>query len=57
MQLFKGSYFSVAAGSRHLRPNAAIANGTTYVNYVSPASKRSRKNHIFQRFTNETSRI
>ena len=28
MQLFKGSYFSVAAGSRHLWPNLAIANGT-----------------------------
>ena len=26
MQLFKGSYFSVAAGLRHLCPNSAIAN-------------------------------
>ena len=37
MQLFNSSHFSVAAGSRHLWPNSAIANGTTYVNYVSPA--------------------
>ena len=53
MQLFKGSYFSVAAGSRHLWSNSAIANGTTYVNYVSPASKWSIKNH----FLNETLKI
>ena len=43
MQLFNGSYFSVAAGSRHLWPNSVIANSTTYVNYVSPASKWSTK--------------
>ena len=28
MQLFKGSYFSVDATSRHFWPNSAIANGT-----------------------------
>ena len=28
MQLFKGSYFSVDAISRHFWPNSAIANGT-----------------------------
>ena len=39
MQLFKGSYFSVAAGSGILLPYSAIANGTTYMNYVLPASK------------------
>ena len=39
MQLFKGSYFSAAAGLRHLGPNSAIANGTMYVNYVLPVSK------------------
>ena len=44
MQLFKGSYFS----------NSAIANGTMYVNYVSPASKSNTKNHILKRSTNET---
>ena len=38
MQLFKGSYFSVAAGSGQL-PYSAIANGTAYENYVLPASK------------------
>ena len=54
MQLFKGSYFSVAAGSGILLPYSAIANGTTYMNYVLPASKWSIKNHIFQRSTNET---
>ena len=43
MQLFKGSYFSVAAGLRHLLPDSAIANGTMYVNYVSSASKLSTK--------------
>ena len=32
MQLFKGSHFSVAAGSTHLWPNSAMANGTMYVN-------------------------
>ena len=48
MQLFKGSYFSVAAGSRPLWPNSAIANDTTYMNYyVSPAPKWNIKNHIF----------
>ena len=43
MQLFKGSWFFKCgcAGSRHLWPNLAIANGTTYVNYVSPTSKWS----------------
>ena len=30
MQLFKGSYFSVDAASRHFWPNSAIANGTTH---------------------------
>ena len=34
MQLFKGSYFSVASGSRHLWPNAAIVNGTMYMNIM-----------------------
>lgn len=29
MQLFEGSYFSVASGWRHLRPNSAIVNGPT----------------------------
>ena len=40
MQLFKGSYFSVDAASRHFWPNSAIANGTTHVfmSSVSPAS-------------------
>ena len=43
MQLFKGSWFFKCgcAGSRHLWPNLAIANGTMYVNYVSPTSKWS----------------
>ena len=50
MQLFKGSYFSVAAGLRLLLPNSAIANGTMYVNYVSSASKWSTKNHSLQSF-------
>ena len=31
----------MAAGSRHLWSNAAIVNGTMYVNYVSPASNVS----------------
>ena len=31
IQLFKGSYFSVGAASRHFWPNSAIANGTTHV--------------------------
>ena len=31
MQLFKGSYFSVDAASRHFWPNSAIVNGTTHV--------------------------
>ena len=31
MQLFKGSYFSVGAASRHFLPNLAIANGSTDV--------------------------
>ena len=31
MQLFKGSYFSVGAASRHFWPNSAIMNGTTHV--------------------------
>ena len=44
MQLFKGSYFSVAAGSRHLWPNSVIIEQHN-VKY---------KNYIFQRFTNET---
>ena len=43
MQLFKGSYFSVAAGSRRLWPNSVIVNSTMYVNYVSLASKWSIK--------------
>ena len=33
MQLFKGSYLSVDAASRHLRPNSAI--GTTHVSMSS----------------------
>ena len=49
MQLFKGSYFSVAAGSRHLWPNSAIANGTTYVNYVSSASTVKYKKSYFSK--------
>ena len=32
MQLFKGSYFSVDAASRHFWPNSAIVNGTTHFN-------------------------
>ena len=47
MQLFKGSYFSVAVGWRHLRPNSAIANGTTCVNYASLASKY-KKSDLFK---------
>ena len=43
MQLFEGSYFSVASGWRHLRPNSAIVNGPTYVNYILAASKLSTK--------------
>ena len=41
MQLFKGSYFSVDAASRHFWPNSAIANGTTlvFMSCVSPASR------------------
>ena len=31
MQLFKSSYFSVGAASRHFWPNSAIANGTKHV--------------------------
>ena len=31
MQLFKGSYFSVGAASRHFWPNSAIANSTTHL--------------------------
>ena len=54
MRLFKGSYFSVAAGSRHLGPNSGIVNGATYMNSVSPASKWSTKNDSFERSTNET---
>ena len=49
MQLFKGSYFSVAAGSRHLWPYSAIANGTTCVNRVSPASKWGIKKSYFSK--------
>ena len=39
MQLFKVSYFSVDAASRHFWPNSVIANGTTHVfmSSVSPA--------------------
>ena len=32
MQLFKGSYFSVGAGSTHLWPTSVMASGTMYVN-------------------------
>ena len=41
MQLFKGSYFSVDAASRHSWPNSAIANCTSHVfmSSVSPASR------------------
>ena len=41
MQLFKGSYFSVDAASKHFRPNSVIANGTTHVfmGFVSLASR------------------
>ena len=51
MQLFKGSYFSVDATSRHFWPNSAIANGTTHVfmSCVSPASRWSIKDHIFSK--------
>ena len=31
MQLFKGSYVSVGAASRHFWPNLAIANGTMHM--------------------------
>ena len=31
MQLFKGSYFSVGAASRHFYFNLANVNGTTHV--------------------------
>ena len=55
MSLCKDSYFILAAGLRHLWPNSAIANGTTYVNYLSPVSKWNTKNHSFQWSTNETS--
>ena len=41
MQLFKGSYFSVDAASRHFWPNSAIANGTTHV-FMSSVSRASR---------------
>ena len=48
MQLFKGSYFCMAAAaSRHLWPNSAVANGTTHVSYVSPALKEKHKKIIF----------
>ena len=33
MQLFIGSYSSVAAASRHFRPNSAIVNDKTHVFY------------------------
>ena len=49
MQLFKGSYFGVAAGWRHLWPNVAIVNSATYVNYVWRVSKWNTKNHTVQR--------
>ena len=41
MQLFKGSYFSVDAASRHFWPNSAIANGETHV-FMSSVSPTSR---------------
>ena len=34
MQLFKGSYFSQGAASRHLWPNSAIPNGTMHALYA-----------------------
>ena len=46
IQLCKGSYFIMAAVLRHLRPNLAIANGTMYVNYVSPASKWNTNQNV-----------
>ena len=49
MQLFKGSYFSVAAGSRNLWPNSAIAKCTTYVNYVSFAATVKYKKSYFSK--------
>ena len=49
MQLFKGSYFSVAAGSRNLWPNSAIAKCTTYVNYVSSAATVKYKKSYFSK--------
>ena len=53
-------YFSVAAGSRHLWSNAAIANGITYAvyvnNYVLPASKWSIKKSHFSGCSNMRNR-
>ena len=57
MQLCKGSNFCMAVASRHLWPNSAVANGTTYVSHVPPASKEEyKKNHIFSFVTNALSK-
>ena len=48
MQLFKGSYFSVAAGLRHLWPNSAIASRTTYVKMFHLLQSEVQKITVFK---------
>ena len=51
MQLFKGSYFSVDAISRHFWLNSLSRTVLTYVfmSCVSPASRWSIKDHLFSK--------
>ena len=54
MQLFKGSYFSVDATSRHFWPNSAIAKGTDeriyelFFTRLKVEYKRSYMSKVFQ---------
>ena len=54
MQLFKGSYFSVDATSRHFWPNSAIAKGTDeriyelFFTRLKVEYKRSYISKVFQ---------
>ena len=51
MQLFKGSYFSVDATSRHFWPNSAIANGTDtriYELCFTCFKVKYKRSHIFK---------
>ena len=47
MQLFKGSYFSVASASRHFWQNSAIMNGTTHVFHNLWVLFHLLQDHIF----------